>query len=374
MPEIPRDRRQIRCASGPPSTHNREMRIDEEALARAVQEDAFTGVVTIDVGDERVLEQAHGFAHRALGVPCTPSTRFAMASGSKMFTALAVLRLVEQGALALTTPVRTILRDDLPEIDDAVTVEHLLTHTSGIGDYLDEEADWDPHDHVLWQPVHVFDSAAAFLPELTGFPQASPPGTRFMYNNGGYMVLAVVAERVAGRTFHDLVRDEVLDRAGLTATDYLRSDDLPGHTALGYLEESGNVTNVLHLPVLGNGDGGAWTTATDLHDFWRAFLAGRIVGPATVAEMVRPRHEVPGEDMRSGMGVFVHSTGDALIIEGYDPGVSFRSTHDPATATTVSVLGNSSEGAWPVIGALATLFDGEPGDGEQGDAEDTGPA
>ncbi|PFG44478.1 CubicO group peptidase (beta-lactamase class C family) [Isoptericola jiangsuensis] len=333
------------------------MRIDEEALARAVEQGTFTGVVTVDVGDERVLEQAHGFAHRAAGVRNTPATRFGVASGSKVFTALAVLRLVEDGALDLGTRVRDVLDDDLPDVDDGVTVQHLLTHTSGIGDYLDEEAAWDPHDHVLRTPVHLLGTAEAFLPELTGFAQVSPPGERFAYNNGGYVVLAVVAERTSGRTFHDLVRTEVIDRAGLTTTDHLRSDDLPGDAALGYLDAEGNAWNVLHLPVLGTGDGGAWTTADDLHRFWRALLDGRVVSRETVAWMVRPRHDVPGEDLRSGAGVFLHPTGEALVVEGYDAGVSFRSTHDPATATTVTVLGNSSEGAWPVIGALAPLFD-----------------
>lgn len=64
--------------------------------------------------------------------------------------------------------------------------------------------------------------------------------------------------------------------------------------------------------------------------------------------MIRPRHDVPDEGMRYGLGVYVHSTGDALAMEGYDAGVSMRSIHDPSTSTTATVLGNSSEGAWPL--------------------------
>ncbi len=75
--------------------------------------------------------------------------------------------------------------------------------------------------------------------------------------------------------------------------------------------------------------------------------------------MIRPRHDVPDEDMRYGMGLWLHRTGPALVLEGYDAGASFRSTHIPASRTTVRVLGNSSEGAWPVIGALAEAIDGE---------------
>ena len=330
--------------------------IDEVAVGTAAKKRSFTGVVTVDVGDERRYEFVAGYAHRALRVPNTPTTRIAIASGGKTFTALAVLRLVEQGVLSLDTRVRTLLGADLPLIDDAVTVEHLLTHTSGIGDYLDEEADWDAADYVLPVPVHVLADTEAFVPVVDGFPQSFAPGARFAYCNGGYIVLALIAERASGREYHDLVEEEVCARAGLQNTAFLRSDELPADAALGYLFEEGDRTNVLHMPVRGNGDGGIYSTADDLHAFWRALTAGRIVSPETVAEMTRPRFEVPDEGMRSGMGMFLGATGPQLIMEGYDAGVSMRSIHDPATRTTATVLANSSEGAWGVAHELLNLF------------------
>ena len=102
-------------------------------------------------------------ADRAHGIPNTVDTRFAMASGSKAFTAAAVWSLVDDGVLRLDTPVRGILNDDLPLIDDGVTIEHLLSHTSGIGDYLDEEADWEVDDYILTVPVHELADTEAFL-------------------------------------------------------------------------------------------------------------------------------------------------------------------------------------------------------------------
>jgi CubicO group peptidase (beta-lactamase class C family) len=323
------------------------------AIEAAAPENAFTGLVTIDVGDGRVFERAWGHAHRALAIPNTATTRFGIASGSKTFTALAILRLVEDGALALDAPARAVLGDDLPLIDDRVTIEHLLTHTSGIGDYIDESADGEVTDHVLTVPVHTLDDTPSFLSAIDGFPQAFPPGERFAYCNGGYIVLALIAERVSGVPFHDLVAREVFEPAGMSSTAFLRSNELPGDAALGYLFEDGDRSNVLHLPVRGNGDGGAYTTAEDLHRFWRAFLAGRIVSAATVEQMIRPRNEVPDEELRHGMGLWLGFTDSTLILEGYDAGVSFRSTHDPASETTISVLGNSSEGAWPIVAALS---------------------
>ena len=142
-----------------------------------------------------------------------------------------------------------------------------------------------------------------------------------------------------------------------TGTAFLRSDELPADTALGYLFDEGDRTNVLHLPVRGNGDGGIYSSVDDLHTFWRALVGGRIVGPELVQTMTTPRSEVPEEGLRHGLGCYRHATGPAILVEGYDAGVSMRSIHDPATRTTATVVANSSEGAWGVAGQLLSLFD-----------------
>ena len=337
------------------------MELDPRALDEAVAASSFSGVITVDVGGRRILERCEGFLHRGLRVPMTPQARIGIASGSKAFTALAVMRLVEDGELRLDQRVRELLGTDLPLIDDAVTIEQLLTHTSGLGDYLDEDSDWEVSDHVLTLPVHTLVTAEAFLPMLDGHPQKSAPGERFAYCNGAYVVLAVVLERTTGSTYHDVVQQLVLEPAGMRDTGFLPLNALPADAAPGYVFAEGDLVNTLHLSVLGNGDGGAFTTADDLHRFWLALLDGRIVTHGTVEEMIRPRHDVPDEDLRCGMGLWMHRTGPALVLDGYDAGVSFRSTHLIDSATTVSVLGNTSEGAWPVVSALARVIDSQLG-------------
>lgn len=322
-----------------------------EAVEAAAAEAFFSGVVSIDGSAGPVFAMARGFAHRGLGIPTSEQTRFALASGSKTFTALGVLRLVESGLVDLADPVRPILGSDLPLIDDAVTIEQLLAHTSGIGDYLDESALGDINDFVLDVGVHTLAETAGFLPVLARRPQVFTPGERFEYCNGGYVVLALVIERVTGVGFHDWVEREVLQRAETTAA-YLRSDELPGDAALGYLFDEGDRTNVLHLPVRGNGDGGAYATAGDLDRFWLALLADRIVGAHLRQAMVRPRHEIPGELLHYGLGVYVDPPTGVLAMEGHDAGVSMFSAHDPTTGTTATVLANTSEGAWPIARVL----------------------
>jgi CubicO group peptidase (beta-lactamase class C family) len=324
-------------------------------LDAVAAENGFSGVIAVlGPGDEATV-RAYGFANRAFRVPNTPATRFATASGAKGFTALAVMSLVEDGTLALSTTARSLLRDDLPLVDYTVTIEQLLAHESGIGDYLDEEGDWDPADYVLDVPVHRLVDAEDYVPAIDGFPQKFAPGQRFGYCNGGYVLLAILAERASGVPYHDLVDQRVCAPAGLGHTAFLRSDELPGDAALGYLGDDSDRSNVLHLPVRGVGDGGIYTTAADLRRFWEALFAGRIVTREALATMTAPRHEVPEEGKRYGLGFWLHATGPAVILEGMDSGVSFRSTHDPETGVTVSVLSNTSRGAWPVLKAMAEL-------------------
>ena len=324
----------------------------QEAVDDAAERTGFSGVVRLDRAGETELCTPYGYADRAHGVVNTVDTLFATASGTKSLTALTVMALVERGSLELDTTARSLLGEDLPLIADDVTVEHLLAHRSGIGDYLDEDAVADINDYVMPVSVHELATTEQFLPVLDGHQTVSRAGERFAYNNGGYVVLALLAERASGMGFHQLVRTLVCEPAGMVDTAFLRSDELPRRAARGYLAVDGLRTNVFHLPVLGNGDGGIYSTAADLSAFWDSLFAGRIVSPERVAEMVRPHSDWPSEQRRYGLGFHLHATSDAVWLEGYDAGVSFASLHQPSSAITYTVISNWSQGAWPIIKLL----------------------
>jgi CubicO group peptidase (beta-lactamase class C family) len=328
------------------------MTLSSARLDALAAEGPFSGVVRVDRREEIELARAYGHAHRGFEIPNEVDTRFGIASGAKAFTALAVVSLIEEGVLQLSTTARSVLGSDLPLIDDGVTVEHLLTHRSGIGDYLDEEA-VEVGDYVMTVPVHELVTTEDYLAVLDGHPSAFAPGERFAYCNGGYVVLALIAERTSGVSFHELVDQRVCRPAGMTDTEFLRSDELPGRTATGYVEIGGEWrTNVFHLPVRGSGDGGIYSTAADIRSFWRALFAGQIVSKDWVAEMTRPRSDAPAHSKRYGLGVWLHASKDAVILEGCDAGVSFRSLHDPGTRLTLTVISNTADGAWPIAGYL----------------------
>jgi CubicO group peptidase (beta-lactamase class C family) len=324
----------------------------EEAVDALAARSSFSGVVRVDRSGRVALEKAYGMADRAHLVANTVGTRFATASATKGLTALTIVSLVEGGMLTLATAARPILGDDLPLIATDVTIEHLLAHRSGIGDYLDEEAGLDLTDYLMSVPVHELVTTEDYLRVLDGHPTAFAPDTRFAYNNGAYVVLALIAERVSGTAFHELVRQRVCEPAGMRATAFLRSDELPGDAAVGYLWTDRPRTNVFHLPVRGSGDGGAYAPVGDVHRLWRAFFDGRIVSRPWVEEMVRPRSVDPRDGSRYGLGFWIDRSRDVAILEGADAGVSCRSVHDPAADATCTVLSNTTEGAWDVAELL----------------------
>jgi CubicO group peptidase (beta-lactamase class C family) len=313
-----------------------------DALAR---ERGFSGVVLVDG-----LAAAYGFANRAYEIPNTVCTQFGIASGTKGFTAVTVASLIQDGVLELTTTARSVLEDDLPLIRADVTVEHLLSHTSGVGDYYDEEVERDLNAYAMPVPVHELAATEDYLKVLDAHPTKFVPGERFSYSNGGYVVLALLAERTSGVPFHELVRQRVCAPAGMNSTAFLRSDELPAGAAIGYVEVDGAWrSNVFHLPVRGSGDGGIYTTVADVRSFWEAFFAGEIVTQAWVRELTRRQTE------RYGMGFWLDDTSDAIILTGADAGVSFRSAHDPTRGTTYVVISNTSDGAWPIARRIRDL-------------------
>lgn len=324
-----------------------------DEVNQLAEETDLSGVVRVSRGGSVLLEKAYGLADRAHQIPNRVDTRFAIASGTKGFTAVGIMALVNAGALSLDTSVRGVLGDALELVDPAVTVEQLLAHTSGIGDYLDENELSDIDDYILAVPVHELASASDYVKILRSHPMKFEPGSRFEYCNGGYVVLALVIESVSGSTFHDWLEQSVFHPASMTSTSFLRSDQLPGDAAIGYLPAGdGWRTHQLHLPVRGVGDGGAYSTVADIQKFWNALFAGDIIASSTVEEMVRVRNSVPSENARYGLGFWIHADRDIVVLEGYDPGISFRSSYDPKSDFLYTVISNTSAGAWPVVKLL----------------------
>ena len=144
----------------------------EDAIDALADRTRFSGVVRVDRSGSIELAKAYGLADRRHRIRNTIDTQFALASGSKGLTALTVVSLIEDGSLDLATTARSLLGGDLPLIRDDVTIEHLLSHRSGIGDYLHEEAHHEITDYVMPVPVHELATTEQYLAVLGGHPTA----------------------------------------------------------------------------------------------------------------------------------------------------------------------------------------------------------
>lgn len=328
-----------------------------DELERTASARSFSGVVRVEHSGRVVAELARGLAHRSEGIANASDTRFGAASVTKGLTALTVMSLVESAEITFDTPVRSILGDALPLVDERVTIEHLLTHRSGVGDYIDEDAIDDIDDHTLaGRSAHLFERPADYVELLAPLPQVASPGERFAYNNGGYVILSMIVEQVTG-SFHAAVDERVVRPAGMLESGFFRSDQLPERTALGYLRDGR--TNVFHLPVIGAGDGGIHLTAPDCSSFWKALRAGRIVGRERVAEMTSVVSSA-WANRSYGVGFWLSADADHVWLEGMDAGVSAQTGWIRSADLVYSVLSNTSDGAWPMVESLLASTVGVP--------------
>jgi len=331
------------------------VRLNEALRARIdgwIESHEFSGVVYVARAERSLYARAHGYGDRAHAIPNSLETQFALASGTKLLTALAVLSLVDAGAVALDTALSDVLESAAELTQPGTTLRQLLAHTSGMGDYLDESTVADIEDYLLAVPVHRLEQPGDFLVLMRGRAPKFPPGASFAYNNSGYVLLALLVEVLTGQGYHDVVQQRVCAPAGLVDTSFPRLDDLPGRAAIGYLPGRGFRSNAFHLPIRGGGDGGAYSSARDLPRLWSALFSCRIVSAALLAEMCRPQHV--GAGRAYGLGLWLDES--SVFIEGSDPGISFRSRFDPATGLSYAVLSNTTRGAWPLVRALDASF------------------
>ncbi|NGZ77091.1 serine hydrolase [Saccharibacillus sp. VR-M41] len=315
----------------------------------------FSGVVRVTAGGDQASEAAFGFANRSERLDNTADTRFGIASGCKIFTAVAICQLIEQGKLSFGTKLSDCSIAEFPHFDPNITVHHLLTHSSGVPDYFDEEVMDDFEELWRERPVYGMTEAEHFLPLFAGQPMKFKPGERFSYNNSGYILLGLIAEKVSGMKFREYVEQHVFAPANMQDSGYFRTDRLPERTALGYIDgEDGWRTNIFSLPVVGGPDGGAFTTAEDLDKFWNALLGYRLLSSEMTEKLLTPQI-FEDEESAYGYGVWIRLNGgkvDCRHIMGFDPGVSMVSRVYAESGLRLHVLANIDGAAWPIASGI----------------------
>jgi len=262
---------EVPLAETPLSLEER-MAVIRTTLEGLAAEGEFSGTVLIAADGVPVLQAAYGMADRSLGAPNRIDTKFNLGSLDKMFTAVAILQLVEQGAVSLDGTVGDYMPDyPNPDVAASVTIDQLLTHTGGLGDYFDVPGYLDACGEIR--------SLGDYFALIADEPLLFEPGSRMGYSNAGYIVLGLVIEAVSGMSYFDYVRDDLFAPSGMTDTACYELDAGVENLASGYtnrdwdeneLEEP--VANTSMLPVRGGSAGGGYSTAPDLLAFANALM------------------------------------------------------------------------------------------------------
>lgn len=319
-------------------------------------ENDFSGTVLVKESENALIDRSFGYANRAEAINNQSGTRYGIASGCKLFTAIAICKLVEEKKLSFDSKLKDCLDVKFPHFDDNVTVHHLLTHTSGVPDYFDEEVMDDFEELWIKTPMYHIRTLKDFLPLFQNEPMKNPPGESFSYNNSGYILLGLIVEQASGFPFTDYVEEYIFKKAEMVDSGYFSFDSLPERTAWGYIDHSDGTwkTNMYSLPAKGGSDGGAYVTVTDMALLWESLMNHQILSKEMTDHLLTAHVQVK-EGSYYGYGIWINKKDEIVSkyhVMGYDPGVSFHSAYYPDDSRIVVVCSNKSSGAYKIMAAI----------------------
>ena len=249
----------------------------------------FSGTILIDRGGRTLVRRAFGLADRTFEVPARSDTRFRVASITKLFTATLILRLAERGRLDLDAPIRRYLPDYPGGGADRVSIHQLLNHTSGIAQF-DRVASLD---QALREGIEQYQrpqTGEGLLRRCCSGPLVRAPGSGFDYNNADYIVLGRIIERLTGKSFAQVLGEEILQPLGMRDSGIAHQGSILPRLAPTYYWRGEADGWMNDLPVyFENWDaaGAMYATADDLLLFARALYGGRLIGRSMLERMLR---------------------------------------------------------------------------------------
>jgi D-alanyl-D-alanine carboxypeptidase len=307
---------------------------------RLADEDAFSGAVLVAKDGRVLFSRAHGLADRSRRIPNTLRTRFRIGSMNKMFTAVAILQLVEAGKVKLTAPLGTYL-PGYPnrEVATKVTIHQLLTHTGGTGnisfpEFLAHRTELRTH--------------ADFVTRYGKRGLAFEPGSRWAYSSYGFLLLGVVIEQVTGHSYYDYVQQHIYTPAGMTRSGSLPENQAVADRSTGYTKPRGTtawVPNTDTLPYRGTSAGGGYSTVEDLARFAHALLGHKLLSPHATKLLITGKAETSpgplGGRYAYGFEDARHADGNGWVGHGGGaPGMNGDLRIYPKSGYVVAVLAN----------------------------------
>ena len=322
----------------------------EAMVRRGCAAERFSGAVLVARGDDILVDRACGLASRRWGIANTTSTRINIGSMDKMFTAVAVMQLIEQDKIAPDATLDRYLDDTWmdPETAKKVTIWQLMTHTSGLAPDAVDLSEEDTRDRIRM----LADWAPLTRKARTTFS----PGEKHEYSNTGMVLLGAVIEKVSGQAYEDYVRRHVFDPAGMTATGHVATDE-PIPVAMGHMRSPNAPTgwreNSRRVLLRGIPAGGGYSTTRDLHRFARALQTGKLLKPESLARLWE---DTRGFNYGAGFEIGRGAIGKSAGHSGFHRGVSTRMRIYLDSGYVVVVLANIDRAGPPLVDAIESTL------------------
>ena len=310
-----------------------------QQLMQAYADDGwFMGSVLIAQNGKVVLSKGYGWADAEWSIPNSPSTRFAIASITKEFTAASILLLEERGKLKTDDLVKKYL-PEAPASWDKITIYNLLTHTSGIPDAGVEYQSGPPEKMVFHDK-----------------PLEFQPGEKWAYSNQGYVVLGYVLERLSGQTYEDFIRDNIFKPLGMNDSGMDSNFTIIPRRASGYSPGENGIDNAERIYRSAFAAGGIYSTTEDMLRWEEGLFGGKLLTPVSLRKMTTP--------VKSdwACGLYVKNVNGHLMVEQSGGAIGFNGdvAYYPEEKLAVIVLGNlNTAGILKITTALAEVMHGE---------------
>ncbi|MGW7683913.1 serine hydrolase domain-containing protein [Kribbella sp. NPDC054772] len=325
----------------------------EKYLDKLAADDAFSGTVLVLRDGHPVLSRSMGYANQSKRIRNRADTIFCLASVTKMFTGTAIGQLAQRGVLSLADPIEKYLTGFKAGIGDKVRIHHLLTHTSGLGDYMQIDGYFE--ESATWTtPQQMMDGTLRYIRTE---PLAFAPGTLGKYSNSGFHVLGCIVAKIAGVSYYDYIRTNVFHRAGMTSADFTMLDQWKTDSRFAHpypTDQSGKRYDALAagaFDLIGSPAGNAFANAPDLVRFLRALNDGTLLSTTYRDVFVTPKFTFGTLPAKPGLPEIVNFFGygvDSSILNGAlitghtggAPGVSTSAEWYPDRGYTAVHLGN----------------------------------
>lgn len=313
------------------------------------------GMVLAVVKDGRIAKcQAYGLADIGTKTPATADTVFALASASKPFVATAIMMLGEEGKLHLSDPISKYL-DGTPDAWKTITVRHLLSHTSGIPDFLNENIQVDTQLDRFEQSV---------LDALAKCPLHFRPGDNWSYSNSNYHLLGMIIRKVTGRSYGDFLRERIFVPLGMTHTAvYPISGSVP-KLAVGYYWDKGTLrpADAVAPAFRAFAGGGLLSTVPDMIKWDAALCTGELLKRSSLQDMWTPVRLNDGHMCRYGLGWFTRRQVGRLVVDHPGNYIGYSSTISRYVDNhiTVIILDNQFLSYPPALARKTAVIYGQP--------------